>query len=124
LRRQNQAGWIKAGAVNVEASIWVAGSLMAILGVIKAAYSEQSLLWLAVWLPLRSPPRFLSSSVKDSISEMGCWSLAAGAVDFVSGAVNTPVNYPIVRIAMFNSVRRRTRFLLAGYPTCCSLRHT
>jgi len=22
---------------------------------------------------------------------MGCWSLAAGAVDFVSGAVNTPV---------------------------------
>jgi hypothetical protein len=49
LRRQNQAGWIKAGAVNVEASIWVAGSLMAILGVIKAAYSEQPLLWLAVW---------------------------------------------------------------------------
>ena len=34
--------------MNVEASIWVAGCLMAILGVIKAAYSEQPLLWLAV----------------------------------------------------------------------------
>jgi hypothetical protein len=50
LRSQNQAGWIKAGAVNVEASIWVAGCLMAILGVIKAAYSEQPLLWPSVAL--------------------------------------------------------------------------
>jgi hypothetical protein len=37
------------GAVNVEASIWVASCLLAILGVVKAAYSEQPLFWLAVW---------------------------------------------------------------------------
>jgi hypothetical protein len=37
------------GAMNVEASIWVASCLLAILGVVKAAYSEQPLFWLAVW---------------------------------------------------------------------------
>ncbi|HXM26079.1 MAG TPA: hypothetical protein VN957_08645 [Chthoniobacterales bacterium] len=37
------------GAVNVEASIWIASFLLAILGIIKAAYSEQPLFWLAVW---------------------------------------------------------------------------
>ena len=37
------------GAVNVEASIWIASFLLAILGLIKAAYSEQPLFWLAVW---------------------------------------------------------------------------
>jgi hypothetical protein len=37
------------GAVSVEACIWIAGYLLAILGLVKAAYSEQPLLWLAVW---------------------------------------------------------------------------
>jgi hypothetical protein len=37
------------GAVSVEASIWIASYLLAILGLVKAAYSEQPLLWLAVW---------------------------------------------------------------------------
>ena len=37
------------GAVSVEASIWIASYLLAILGLVRAAYSEQPLLWLAVW---------------------------------------------------------------------------
>jgi hypothetical protein len=37
------------GAVSVEAGIWMASYLFAILGLVKAAYSEQPLLWLAVW---------------------------------------------------------------------------
>jgi hypothetical protein len=37
------------GAVSVEASIWIASYLLAILGLVKAAYSQQPLLWLAVW---------------------------------------------------------------------------
>jgi hypothetical protein len=37
------------GGVNIEASIWIASYLLAILGLIKAAYSEQPLLWLAAW---------------------------------------------------------------------------
>jgi hypothetical protein len=37
------------GAVSVEASIWIASYLLAILGLVKAVYSEQPLLWLAVW---------------------------------------------------------------------------
>jgi hypothetical protein len=37
------------GAVSVQACIWIAGYLLAILGLVKAAYSEQPLLWLAVW---------------------------------------------------------------------------
>src|SRR5260221_9518790 len=36
------------GAVSVEASIWIASYLLAILGLVKAAYCEQPLLWLAV----------------------------------------------------------------------------
>ena len=35
------------GAVNLEAGIWIASYLLAILGLVKAAYSEQPLLWLA-----------------------------------------------------------------------------
>jgi hypothetical protein len=35
--------------MSVEASIWIASYLLVILGVVKAAYSEQPLLWLAVW---------------------------------------------------------------------------
>jgi hypothetical protein len=31
------------------ACIWIAGYLLAVLGLVKAAYSEQPLLWLAVW---------------------------------------------------------------------------
>jgi hypothetical protein len=37
------------GAVNVEVCIWIASYLLAILGLVKAAYSEQPLFWLAVW---------------------------------------------------------------------------
>ena len=37
------------GAVSVEACIWIASYLLAILGLVKAVYSEQPLLWLAVW---------------------------------------------------------------------------
>ena len=37
------------GAVSVEACIWIASYLLAILGLVKAAYSEQPLFWLAVW---------------------------------------------------------------------------
>jgi hypothetical protein len=37
------------GAVSVEACIWIAGCLLAILGVVKAAFSAQPLFWLAVW---------------------------------------------------------------------------
>jgi hypothetical protein len=39
----------QCGSVTIEASIWIATYLLAILGVVKAAYSEQPLLWLAVW---------------------------------------------------------------------------
>jgi hypothetical protein len=39
----------QSGAVSVEASIWIASYLLAILGLVKAVYSEQPLLWLAVW---------------------------------------------------------------------------
>jgi hypothetical protein len=37
------------GAVSVQACIWIAGYLLAIVGLVNAAYSEQPLLWLAVW---------------------------------------------------------------------------
>jgi hypothetical protein len=37
------------GAVSVEASAWVVSYLLVILGLVKAAYSEQPLFWLAVW---------------------------------------------------------------------------
>ncbi len=39
----------QCGSVSIEASIWIASYLLAILGLVKAAYSEQPLLWLAVW---------------------------------------------------------------------------
>jgi hypothetical protein len=39
----------QSGAVSVEASIWIVGYVLAILGLVKAVYSEQPLLWLAVW---------------------------------------------------------------------------
>ena len=39
----------QCGSVTIEASIWIATYLLAILGLVKAAYSEQPLLWLAVW---------------------------------------------------------------------------
>ncbi|HXM25258.1 MAG TPA: hypothetical protein VN957_04485 [Chthoniobacterales bacterium] len=45
-----RASWgAQSGGVSIEASIWIASYLLAILGLIKAAYSEQPLLWLAVW---------------------------------------------------------------------------
>jgi hypothetical protein len=39
----------QCGSVTIAASIWIATYLLAILGLVKAAYSEQPLLWLAVW---------------------------------------------------------------------------
>ncbi|MGA8481062.1 MAG: hypothetical protein WB696_24110 [Chthoniobacterales bacterium] len=39
----------QCGSVSIEASIWIASYLLAILGLVKAAYSEQPLFWLAVW---------------------------------------------------------------------------
>ena len=45
-----RAGWgAQCGGISIETSIWIASYLLAILGLIKAAYSEQPLLWLAVW---------------------------------------------------------------------------
>jgi len=45
-----RASWgAQYGGISIETSIWIASYLLAILGLIKAAYSEQPLLWLAVW---------------------------------------------------------------------------
>ena len=45
-----RASWAaQSGGVSIEASVWIASYLLAILGLIKAAYSEQPLVWLAVW---------------------------------------------------------------------------
>jgi len=34
---------------SLEAGIWIAGCVLAILGLVNAAFSEEPLLWLAVW---------------------------------------------------------------------------
>jgi len=47
--RVAQCGSAQCGSVTIETSIWIASYLLAILGLVKAAYSEQPLLWLAVW---------------------------------------------------------------------------
>ena len=48
--RSTRASWgAQYGGISIETSIWIASYLLAILGLIKAAYSEQPLLWLAVW---------------------------------------------------------------------------
>ncbi|HEY4783906.1 MAG TPA: hypothetical protein VIH54_18945 [Chthoniobacterales bacterium] len=48
--RTARVGWAtQCGSVSIEASIWIASYLVAILGLVKAAYSEQPLLWLAIW---------------------------------------------------------------------------
>jgi hypothetical protein len=39
----------QSGVVSVEASIWIVSFLLGILGLVKALYSEQPLLWLVVW---------------------------------------------------------------------------
>jgi hypothetical protein len=36
-------------SASIESSIWIASYVLAILGLINAAYSEQPLLWLAIW---------------------------------------------------------------------------
>jgi hypothetical protein len=48
LRRSRIVGY-RAGRVGVEAAIWIICCVLAIVGVVKAAYSEEPLLWLAVW---------------------------------------------------------------------------
>ena len=35
--------------MSVEGTIWIAGYLLEILGLVEAVYSQQHLLWLAVW---------------------------------------------------------------------------
>ena len=37
------------GAAGLESTIWIVSCLVAILGLFKAAHSEQPLLWLAAW---------------------------------------------------------------------------
>jgi hypothetical protein len=45
-----RAGLVAQGRnASIEAVIWVAGCVLAILGLVNAAYSEQPLLWLAIW---------------------------------------------------------------------------
>lgn len=39
----------QGGSLTIEASVWLVSYMLAILGLVKAAYSEQPLLWLAVW---------------------------------------------------------------------------
>jgi hypothetical protein len=49
VRRQRQSLATLRGGVRIEASIWIASYVLAVLGLVNAAYSEQPLLWLAVW---------------------------------------------------------------------------
>ncbi len=49
VRRQRQSLATQCGSVSIEASIWIASYVLAVLGLVNAAYSEQPLLWLAVW---------------------------------------------------------------------------
>jgi hypothetical protein len=61
------------GAVSVQGCIWIAGYLLAILGLVKAAYSEQPLLWLAVWpAPVALACTIFIFFRQDCISKMGC----------------------------------------------------
>ena len=39
----------RRGKVGLEAAIWTASYVLAVLGLVNAAYSEQPLLWLAIW---------------------------------------------------------------------------
>jgi hypothetical protein len=45
----NTPVWNQRGRLSVEACVWVASYALAIVGFIKAAHSEQPLLWLAIW---------------------------------------------------------------------------
>jgi hypothetical protein len=49
VRMQRQSLATQFGGVSIEASIWIASYVLAVLGLVNAAYSEQPLLWLAVW---------------------------------------------------------------------------
>ena len=49
VRRQRQSLATQCGGVSIEASIWIASYVLTVLGLVNAAYSEQPLLWLAVW---------------------------------------------------------------------------
>jgi hypothetical protein len=39
----------RLGALRLESCIWIGGCLVAFFGVLKAAYSEDPLIWLLVW---------------------------------------------------------------------------
>jgi hypothetical protein len=39
----------QCGSVTIETSVWIVSYLLAVLGLLRAAYSENPLLWLAVW---------------------------------------------------------------------------
>jgi hypothetical protein len=71
------------GAVCVEASIWIASYLLAIVAYLRLHTANNARLGR---LLVRSPQRFLSSFVRDSISKIGCQFSSASAVDFASGA--------------------------------------
>jgi hypothetical protein len=70
------------GAVRVEAGIWIASYLLAIVAYLRLHTANNARLGR---LLLRSPQRFLSSFVRDSISKIGCQFSSASAVDFASG---------------------------------------
>jgi hypothetical protein len=39
----------QSGGVTIETSVWIVSYLFAVLGLVRAAYSENPLVWLAVW---------------------------------------------------------------------------
>jgi hypothetical protein len=39
----------KRGKASMETGIWIVSYVLAVLGLVNAAYSEQPLLWLAIW---------------------------------------------------------------------------
>jgi hypothetical protein len=39
----------QCGSVTIETSVWIVSYLVAVLGLLRAAYSENPLLWLALW---------------------------------------------------------------------------
>jgi hypothetical protein len=72
----------QSGAASFESLVWIIGCLLAVLGLIHAAASEQPLLWLAVWpAPVALACRFSPSFVKGSISKMESWCSADRATE-------------------------------------------
>jgi hypothetical protein len=73
----------QCGSVSIEASIWIAGYVLAVLGLVKAAYSDEPLIWLAIW----PAPVVLASTIfiffRQSFHyRMVCWCSVDASVDF------------------------------------------